>query len=103
MVYSVAQEIAPEQRVAQAIRGLPHVERVWLFGSRARGDNLRRSDLDIAVEANRADAAGWDRIARAVEESPTLLPIDLLRFDHAPPELQAIILTQGKLLYDGRK
>ena len=29
----------------------PEVERVWLFGSRARGDNFERSDIDLAIEA----------------------------------------------------
>ena len=28
----------------------PAVERVWLYGSRARGDNFERSDIDLAVE-----------------------------------------------------
>lgn len=98
----VVEDIAPELRVVRALRGVPCVERVWLFGSRARGDNLRRSDIDIAVEATRADASGWDRVAQAVEEAPTLLPIDLVRFDQAPQRLKEKILEQGRLLHDGR-
>lgn len=103
MANHVVADVAPEFRVVDALFGLPFVERVWLFGSRARGDNLRRSDLDIAVEASGADAVAWDRIAQAVEQTATLLPIDLVRFDRAPPDLKAKVLAQGRLLHDGRE
>ncbi len=51
-----------------------HIERVLLFGSRARGDNRERSDIDLAV-------AGGDavRFALAVDEKiPTLLMFDVV-------------------------
>jgi predicted nucleotidyltransferase len=35
----------------------PEVERIWLFGSRARRDNFERSDIDFAIEA-----PGMDRV-----------------------------------------
>ena len=37
----------------------PAVERVWLFGSRARGDNFPRSDIDLAIEAPGIDRDDW--------------------------------------------
>lgn len=49
--------------------------RIVLYGSRARGDNRPRSDIDLAVyglpETRRG--AFWD----AVEELPTLLKFDV--------------------------
>lgn len=28
---------------------LPFIDEIWLFGSRARKDNHRRSDIDLAI------------------------------------------------------
>lgn len=51
-------------------------KKLVLFGSRARGDNTPRSDVDLAVygmpEANRA------RFALDAEELPTLLRLDIV-------------------------
>lgn len=47
----------PRGRLIEDLAGrlarYPAVERVWLFGSRARGDKFERSDIDLAVEAPR--------------------------------------------------
>lgn len=61
--------------------------RLVLFGSRARGDNHPRSDIDLAVygmpEANRASF--W----LEAEELPTLLKLDIV---HISPGLDAKFL-----------
>ncbi len=31
------------------IKSLPFVKELWLYGSRARGDNKDKSDIDLAV------------------------------------------------------
>jgi uncharacterized protein len=38
----------------------PLVNRLWIFGSRARGDHHPGSDLDIAIELDLAAASGLD-------------------------------------------
>lgn len=54
-------------------------EKIVLFGSRARGDNHDRSDIDLAVygmpEENRASF--WCEI----EELPTLLKFDIVHIN----------------------
>lgn len=92
-------ELAPEQRVAALLAALPGVARIWLFGSRARGDHQPRSDIDLAIEAPAADAAAWQAILDAAEEAPTLLRIDLTRMEDAPEALRAEILRTGRLLH----
>ncbi|MBW2701630.1 MAG: nucleotidyltransferase domain-containing protein [Deltaproteobacteria bacterium] len=84
----------------RAIREL-QVEKVWLFGSRARGDALPRSDFDLAfvVPPDRRDA--WPPFCAGVEEDArTLHQIDLLRWDSAPEEMRQRILAEGVLLYE---
>lgn len=94
---------APERLVAQALEKFEEVERVILFGSRARGDAGFRADIDLAVECPRADLARWSDIEEAAEEAPTLLNIDLVRLETAPPELAAAIRREGRILYERRK
>lgn len=78
----------------------PAVARVWLFGSRARGDHRQRSDVDLAVEAPAADRRTWLELCRLVEEADTLLRIDLVRVEEAPPPLAQQILREGRVLYE---
>ena len=61
-----------------------------LFGSRARGDNKERSDIDLAVYGMPEPERGsfW----LAAEELPTLLKLDIVHIspDMAPEFLQNI-------------
>lgn len=39
------------------LSNLPYVEAIWLYGSRARGDNQDMSDIDIAIFSPKVDAS----------------------------------------------
>jgi uncharacterized protein len=78
----------------------PEVQCIILFGSRARGDATARSDIDLAIEAPQATRRQWLELTSLVEEAPTLLPIDLVRLEEAPPALRTRILAEGKTLYE---
>lgn len=73
------------------------VERVLLFGSRARGDYRRTSDIDLAV-------CGGDfcRFALDVdEETSTLLKYDIVDLDGPVQDaLREAIEREGKVLYE---
>ena len=74
------------------------VERVVIFGSRARGDNHERSDIDLAVFGLSPDLAG--RFRQALEDLPTLLSFDLVCVDeHTSPALLENINREGVTLY----
>jgi predicted nucleotidyltransferase len=79
----------------------PAVERVWLFGSRARGDNFARSDVDLAIEAPSMDHDDWLRIKLSFDdEAPTLLLTDLVRIEDAPEHLREQIRDEGIVVYE---
>lgn len=89
--------LAPE--IKQGIVSLAQkygLQKVMLFGSRARGDNWERSDIDLAV-------SGGDvvRFTLDVEdEIPTLLMFDVVNLDQpVQPELLAAIRKDGVILY----
>lgn len=73
-----------------------HVNRVLLFGSRARGKFKRTSDIDLAVEGGDFERFGLD-----IEETSTLLKYDIVSLDHAmQEELRESIRKEGVVLYE---
>ena len=66
----------------EKIKNLNFVKEVWLFGSRARGDNEDKSDIDLAIvcEENTTDF-DWNKIIDIIENRDTLLMVDFVRFD----------------------
>ncbi len=87
-------------QVLQELKALAQkygIQRVVLFGSRARGEYRRVSDIDLAVTGGDADG-----FAIAVdEETSTLLEFDVVNLDGAVQEdLRKSILEEGKLLYE---
>ena len=72
--------------------------RVLLFGSRARGTNQERSDIDLAIEGCPDFAALEDRLQ---EELWSLLRLDVVNLDdHISQELRDEIERDGKVLYE---
>ena len=74
-----------------------HLQKVILFGSRARGDNWERSDIDLAVRGG-----DTTRFALDVDEViPTLLMFDVVDLDGpVQPELLDSIRKEGVTLYE---
>lgn len=73
------------------------LDKVILFGSRARGDNRERSDIDLAVSGGNISefSVGID------EEIRTLLSFDIVNLDGAvQEELLDSIKNEGVLLYE---
>ena len=89
-------------QITEIICSQKPVNRIILFGSRARGKARRASDIDLAVEG-----AGWtDRDVnlahnRLEEEIPTVLKFDLVNVsDISRPELKKEIFEKGKTIYE---
>lgn len=45
----------------QKLEQLPFIEKIWLYGSRARGDSRDRSDIDLAIECPSATFLDWQK------------------------------------------
>lgn len=88
------------EALVERIAHVPSVDVVWLYGSRARGDHRSRSDIDLAVSAPLASEREWSAVCEIVEDADTLLPIDLVRLEHAAPELKASVAAHGVKLYE---
>ena len=89
------------QEIYQKIASLGQqygAQRIVLFGSRARGDNRRESDIDLAVygmpEGNHTD------FRLNLEELPTLLKFDVVYISpQTSPELVSNIHKDGVDIY----
>ena len=58
-------------------------KKVLLFGSRAKGTALERSDIDIAVSGVKE----VDLLIQEIEELPTLYSVDIVNMDNCTNEL----------------
>ena len=84
------------------------IKRVYLFGSRARGDSKPDSDVDLAVDV--VGIEGENAYTRYVfnkdvwkDELKLALgkPINIVRkIDHGKPEIQESIKRDGVLIYE---
>lgn len=73
------------------------LERVVLFGSRARGDYKKTSDIDLAVTGGNITLFTLD----VEEETSTLLSFDVVNLDGSvQEELHKSIEQGGRLLYE---
>lgn len=73
------------------------VKKVILFGSRARGDNKERSDIDLAIEGGKTALFAVE----AEEKIRTLLMFDIVDLGgFVQEELRKSIETEGELIYE---
>ena len=74
-----------------------HIQTVILFGSRARGDFRRTSDIYLAVQGGNVCRFRLD----VEEETHTLLTFDVIDLcSDLSPELREAISKEGVLLYE---
>lgn len=73
------------------------IQKIILFGSRARGTNTERSDIDIAVYGGDFDSFYWD----IKEKVHSLLTFDIVEVDAGiSEELKKEIDKDGVVIYE---
>jgi len=87
------------QHIVQAAQRSLELKRVFLFGSRARGDARPDSDIDLAFEHASTDAEWAEFVNEMAERAPTLLPLDLVDLARADPRLRARICQEGRVIH----
>ena len=80
------------------------VEKVILFGSRARGDNKYNSDIDICIFGKGFTHLMLAKINMDISEINTPLSFDILSFNELnKEELIHNILKEGAVIYHGEE
>ena len=73
------------------------ITKIILFGSRARGTNTERSDIDIAVYGGNFEQFYWD----VKEKTHSLLMFDIVQADAViSDELKREIERDGVIIYE---
>ena len=78
------------------------INKIILFGSRARGDNTDKSDYDIAVFSNSMDISEQNRFLDNIDNIETLNKIDVvfIKEKHINTELYKNIMNDGVIIMD---
>ena len=87
----------------EKIKLLPFVEVLYVFGSRARGDNFSHSDIDLAIGLNDDNYKNINLLENIIEEADTLLTIDWVDIHKADKEFMAVIMKDAVKLYDRKE
>ena len=94
MKYNISQRVCIELRHLAEKYG---IEKIILFGSRARGDFYERSDIDIAVSGGNIAEFSLD----VDENVHTLLMFDVVDLDgYISEELRSEIERDGIVIYE---
>lgn len=77
------------------------IEKVVLFGSRARGDNKYNSDVDLCIFGEEITHRVLAKISIDINEVTTPLSFDILSFNEiSKKELINNILEEGVIIYN---
>ncbi len=76
-------------KIVNKIRNELNPERIILFGSRARGDAHKNSDIDIALKTE-----------HSIEKLSITGPFDIINLNRASPEIKEKIKKEGVILYE---
>ena len=73
-----------------------HDAAVWLFGSCARGEPRRHSDIDVAIlPRGELPVDFFGELEAEIEESTIAYHVDLVDLRHADPALVAEVRREG--------
>lgn len=87
------------EELTRVLEAGPDLRLALLFGSRARGEARRGSDVDVAIlpAAHDMSLAEENRLGAALERAARA-PVDLVRIDRAPAALRWRIARDGIVL-----
>ncbi len=90
------------RNVIQRAEGSVKPTRIWLYGSRARGDARENSDFDLAFEIT--DNSQWSEFVTDVNDNPpSLHKYDLVNLDLSDQSLKEAINKEGLVIYECRQ
>jgi predicted nucleotidyltransferase len=98
MVKHLSHNVPQEEIMIQLLTVLFPISKIYLFGSRARGDHTERSDIDVAIDLDREMELREIAKARGVLDGLNLAQmIDVVNMHSIPEDMKKIILHEGVL------
>lgn len=88
------------QELRQAFSLHPNIEKVLIFGSRAKGNYHEGSDIDLAIIGNSITADQLDDIRLQIEDLGLLYSVDILSYqEQADSPIGKHIDRVGQIFY----
>lgn len=88
-------------RMGAVFARYPQIDAVILYGSRAKGNFRRGSDIDLTIQGNGLVYNDLNRLERELDDLLLPYKIDLSLYDHLDhPDLLAHIARVGVLFYE---
>lgn len=82
----------------------PALERVWIYGSRARGDHREASDIDLAADAPAMSPEDFLALSGRVEDLGLIYRIDMLRLQAvAEGDLRTRVERDRRVFWEPRR
>ena len=89
-------------RLVALIRHRPEIERAVIYGSRARGDYVGYSDIDLALYGDGVTRETVFRLKNAIDDSTIVFPVDVTAVSTLPPDssIRRAIDRDGIVIYE---
>jgi predicted nucleotidyltransferase len=88
------------QGVVNALREVLAPERIFLFGSRAKGDNDPRADFDFAVDCPEMGVSVLRAVRERIDGIRGLYKVDIVHLDSVDEAFRRIIEKTGTVIYE---
>ncbi|MGB9975638.1 nucleotidyltransferase domain-containing protein [Thermovenabulum sp.] len=89
------------KELSKIFNNYPGVQKVLLFGSRARGDFKKTSDVDLAVFSENISDREFNLLVDEINEMDTALSFDVVHFEKLKKDsLKENIIKDGVLIYE---
>ena len=76
------------------------INKVMIFGSRARGDYGKSSDIDLCLFSKNMSSREFSKLKFKLDELPILYKIDIVHFEKVDRKLQENIIKVGISIYN---
>ncbi|PJA23847.1 MAG: DNA polymerase III subunit beta [Alphaproteobacteria bacterium CG_4_10_14_0_2_um_filter_63_37] len=102
MIFGLSDAVVASLR--QVFAEFPAIDRVLIFGSRAKGHFKDGSDIDLAVLAPGLSDADFTVLWSRLDDLPLVFKLDVLHWDRLGNErLKAKVLGEGRVLFESRQ
>lgn len=90
-------------KIKNVLSRYDEIEKVLIFGSRARGDYKKTSDIDIAIFSENITSTRLNLLRNDFDELDIIYTIDVVDFNRISKEkLKNNIVNDGVVIYRGR-
>jgi predicted nucleotidyltransferase len=97
--FGIAPAIAA--RLRRIFDGMPGIDKVWIYGSRARGDHRPASDIDLAVDGENLDRQEFTKLWATIQDEGLIYQIDLTHWQTAgDADFRARIERDRKIFWE---